>query len=945
MLRSRRIITVALAVLLALSVMSCFTFAAPAEPEVLPEGYMVVNKQWTDKEQQEEFEYTLGEKTYALAYGVNAFSSIDEAQQVTTLPAGIEKTIVLAPGVYSEALRLKSDVKLYGPYFGVNPNNNPKADDYDPNVADWALHNGRSIDETKEAVFTAAIYFDTGCNKVTLDGIAFTKGGTVMDTARANESIRVEYNLKNLYFKDLSGYYFMNFKGPVVNRFIFIDSIRLDGSNAERLVENASEVFELSNSYLGNIKSAANVQFYLGAIPVDKVLTADTTLHHTYKDNRFENIGGTNFINFAAREAGSPTISQRSRVILEVLYNEFYEVSPGGRTIQSQLSSNTQRLRVIGNKFVMYKPNSGQWMSPIGNYWDGVGGTPSYAYFDISKNYFEGYGTKAADLIYGDDRYPWSNIGPNYFVDSNGAVYTPPDKKYHSHKPGTIYDLDSLKYSSADFDILNSSIGPITFEGNSSSRTATLNYASSGLPTFRFRGEEVTAKAYSDSACTVELDNTFVPQDGKVIYVKAQEASYSCTYAVTLSSAKSNRTDVFKFGDAEIITNNRKYIHAIASEDGIYTFPKDEDIEITTGATYAIYSDPDCLTNPIKRIKLLNSLTYAYLKIVAADGTETLYTIEIYGNPSKESETAEGSSQCSLLSLRVDGASVSKNGDAYYVLAKDNVKSIKPEVLVSAKATYDFYLDAACKYEADSTDRVKLEALNNKFFVRVTAEDGTKSKAIPVYVTSKRPVATYSDGASIPSYARSAVNYLNKNGYGVFAGDENAKLNPRNNITRYELAKVMVVLSGINVQMADNIRLDLVFDDYYDIQSEAPWAIPYIKAAYAAGLINGVTAANGDNNFDGSSQTTREQFTTVFMRYVATVNGTSVNAMYKAVAKKADAAYNGKYADQKLIGSWAVKAVKLATYYGYVNGDGVGFNPKASIIRADVAMIAYNYVK
>jgi len=298
-----------------------------------------------------------------------------------------------------------------------------------------------------------------------------------------------------------------------------------------------------------------------------------------------------------------------------------------------------------------------------------------------------------------------------------------------------------------------------------------------------------------------------------------------------------------------------------------------------------------------------------------------------------------------LLTLLVPGATVIKTADGYIVTAKDGAKSITPQLMVSNKATYNFYLDAACKYAAESPSTVNLNSLINKFYIKVVAEDGTQSKAIPVTVKSERKSATYADGNAIPAYARTAVNYLNKNGYGIFSGDNNGKLNPRNNITRYELAKVMVVLSGINVEMAEGMKISEVFDDFYEIQGEAPWAIPYVRAAYAAGLIEGVSDSQGNLYYNGKAFTTREQFATVFVRSVATAQGTTVNKMYKAVSAKADAAFNGKYADQGKVSSWALKAIKLANYYGYVNGDGTNFNPNANIIRADVAVVIYNSVK
>ncbi len=307
----------------------------------------------------------------------------------------------------------------------------------------------------------------------------------------------------------------------------------------------------------------------------------------------------------------------------------------------------------------------------------------------------------------------------------------------------------------------------------------------------------------------------------------------------------------------------------------------------------------------------------------------------------------ETSAACQLFGIEVPGAKqVIKIDDeqGWVVVVDDEVKSITPKLTKSAKSTYKFYMDKDCLYPAASNEQVKLNSLYNTFYIQIKAENGETSQAIPVVVYSPRAAAKYTDSAKIPSYAVEAVNYLNNHGYGIFGGDDAGKLNPTSNITRFELAKVMVVLSGINVDMAESVKLNEIFDDFFEIQGQASWAIPYVRAAVAAGLIQGVSDGKGNLYFDGFGKTTREQFATVFMRSIATSVNTTIDELYDQNMTGVENAFKGTYHDAANISAWALKPVKLATYFGFIHGDGYNFNPRNSIIRADVAVIIYNSI-
>ncbi len=709
MQKGRKIVALTLAVLLVLSAMTCFSFAAPTYAQ-LPKGYMVVDAAFEGMQQQESFEYELGGELYKLEFGVTAFASVDAAS-AAWLPDG-EKTIVLAPGTYSSAMTLTSDINLCGPYFGKNPNNNPNLPDYDDSAEAWSLKNDRSIDPTKEAVFTANISIGTGCNNLTIDGIAFTGGGRIIDTSRSATKMVVNYNFKNLYFKDstVTNYAQMNTAG--VNRYVHFDSIRIENNNAlSRMTLISAETLEFTNSYVKNLKPDAGTDTnslieYLGGLQPSDCLTADKAVKHSYRYNHFESIGGINAINFAARESGMAGVTQRDRVILELIGNEFVDVGSAGRTIQDQISASNQEFVCINNRFVSLKSDNS---TAFGTYFDGVGATPSFARTVISGNTFIGF----SNPISGATAYP-------YIIDSTNVAYDATNKQIALAKNGCV-----------------------------------------------------VVDAYPENFITAW-------QDGEVL-------EYNGT--------------------------RRLYIYPEDKTSSVYTFSADK-LTAKEGTTFVAYTgivngQYDAVTNlelndDENKTELLLDVTYG--------GVTQTYNVVIYAYPELfgAGGVVDAGGDCDLFDLRVKEATdVIKGDDGYVVTVPAGTKKITPYLSVSKDADYWFYMDKAGKYPAQDVKTVKLESLRTVFYVYVTAVDGfTVSAPTKVTVISPRSAYEYVDFASVPSYAKKAVNYLNNSGYGIFSGDHMGKLNPNKNITRYELAKVMVVLTGLNTDMAEDVKLD-----------------------------------------------------------------------------------------------------------------------------------------
>ena len=176
------------------------------------------------------------------------------------------------------------------------------------------------------------------------------------------------------------------------------------------------------------------------------------------------------------------------------------------------------------------------------------------------------------------------------------------------------------------------------------------------------------------------------------------------------------------------------------------------------------------------------------------------------------------------------------------------------------------------------------------------------------------PAAADRSGYVFPDdWSRDALVFAVDNG--IYAGDEKGNLNPQNNITRAEMAAVLVRLLGAT-QQAD-------LSAYTDVDPQA-WYGRELSAAVAAGIFSGVSATSMQPN----APITREQATVTLSRAFGIVSD-SRNA-YSAFS---DGGAVSLYARD------AVSAMKeLGVISGYTDGS---FRPAAPITRAEVAQLLF----
>ncbi|MBQ3355507.1 MAG: S-layer homology domain-containing protein [Oscillospiraceae bacterium] len=163
-------------------------------------------------------------------------------------------------------------------------------------------------------------------------------------------------------------------------------------------------------------------------------------------------------------------------------------------------------------------------------------------------------------------------------------------------------------------------------------------------------------------------------------------------------------------------------------------------------------------------------------------------------------------------------------------------------------------------------------------------------------------------------WSRPALVFAVENG--VLAGDENHNLNPQANITRAEMAAVLVRLLGASEPC------DL--SAYQDVDPAA-WYCTELSCAVNAGIFGGVSATSMQPN----APITREQAIVVLSRAFGI---TSLNReRYK------------DFTDGSDVSSWARDALSAMKLQGLANGyDDGSFGPQNSITRAEVAQLLFN---
>lgn len=161
------------------------------------------------------------------------------------------------------------------------------------------------------------------------------------------------------------------------------------------------------------------------------------------------------------------------------------------------------------------------------------------------------------------------------------------------------------------------------------------------------------------------------------------------------------------------------------------------------------------------------------------------------------------------------------------------------------------------------------------------------------------------------SWAEEAISYLYK--AGVISGKSEKTFAPNDNVTRAELAKMLVL--GLKLESKDQTK------EFEDVTSGA-WFYDYVNIAASNGIITG----DEYGRFNPDSPVTRQDAAVMMYRAISPTN-------------KVEKAF---FEDYEEIADYSKDAVDYLYSKGIINGVGDGmFAPKSNVTRAQIAKMLY----
>lgn len=237
--------------------------------------------------------------------------------------------------------------------------------------------------------------------------------------------------------------------------------------------------------------------------------------------------------------------------------------------------------------------------------------------------------------------------------------------------------------------------------------------------------------------------------------------------------------------------------------------------------------------------------------------------------------------------------------------------------LSSVNSLFTYTIDSDIGYVTENGELVISEYCTGGGDLKIKA--GYYEITIPVIVNGVDEV--FSDINN--HWAKKTILYMNKTGV-INGYSENGKnyFKPEGEITRTEFTVMAVRYLGMDTDNYEKTDLS-VFADRDEIPE---WALPYVRAALAEGVMTG-KENNGGLYFSPDSKITREEVMTVIARFADT----------EAVASELD------FDDAEEISAWARDSVAALVSMGIVSGyDNNTIKPKSRVTRAEAVTMLYN---
>ncbi len=245
----------------------------------------------------------------------------------------------------------------------------------------------------------------------------------------------------------------------------------------------------------------------------------------------------------------------------------------------------------------------------------------------------------------------------------------------------------------------------------------------------------------------------------------------------------------------------------------------------------------------------------------------------------------------------------SVSGTQTVKIYKDNAESYPSIVRITP---FDITVAAAYyggggSYTPPKKDEEETETTDEETTTEATGETTTEPEQSP------EVELTYNDKDKISDWAVDGVKKAVE--AGLFKGDDAGNINPQDDLSRAELATILLRLTDSPETKSETKFSDISPDD---------WFYNAVCTVYELGFMNGI----GETNFAPSQSVTREQAAVVLSRIL---NLTATETT--------------EYADANKISDWAVGAVNALSEAGIMEGSGDSFNPQDVLTREMCAVI------
>ncbi len=957
--------------------------------KTLPNGILVVDDNWADCEAGQKVQIVLGGAVYSGYIGVNAFAEISEAALVLKS----NYTIYVAPGCYSAAVSMPgcSNVKIYGPQAGVNPNNKNDIAQYNTkrpaaNIEDTSIVSA-DPDAYNEAVFTGVINVCTTqyrpSNFVTYEGFYFA------DTAYLFLSNARTYfiapQMRNNIFS-VSSSYIMN-----LDKTQTTSSATYYGQNTGILFEDNRVLKGKTIMAIGGFMDCTVRNNYLNLSPYKRAdgLTEKPSAAAVYissfyyssatatalvEGNYFENCSGIVRHDRGEEGFNSATYS------IQVRNNRIAKVEPGTYLIRNRFYAMKSlpgiNIHFTGNTVEKIPTGTTLFQLP---YNESQYNLSRYRYhINITNNSFDlPVASPFVDSEMAGVINATNNTFKNGITMSQIAHEDDCDVLLYPYFDGTGKVVGAAKIQGVREMILDK-----TYSGsvNEADKKVTYDLTGSGLNKVNLNDilildDGCTFKVFKEATLETEVESDAVYLDGHetvryILVISPDGAGIVYSMLITREyGEEAELLDVTVSATDVMASVSRagadKYIVNIKDAD--LAFLK-YDLHVSAGASVELYEDYATKKKLTDIGDYIPYDGYTIDVLVKAEfgSAENLYTLQfnrtrskIY-DPSIIGIKSHPESQWALRPL---------DGLWLYYFCEGFRKELTFDFVATPGATYTVYSDAAMTKKVSASNGVKalkLAAGVNTFYIKVVdsaytnvvrfevVNEEVSSDASIEGILGNQPTIVDNTISLVIGGNTTSVSFLTGNEFAVcdvyadeackLAVKANESLVPDLNSDRVVKTRsfsletvhsksiyyvICTAEDGKTTQKYKLILSKLAIESTYADVAEGAWYTPYVATATTEGILLG-EQGEGGQIFRPEDHTTREEIAVIMSRLTG-ING----------AAYADVALG--YKDEAAISDWAKNYVKVCKQNGLMGGsgeaDGVYFFPANSITREEVMVI------